>query len=90
MLVNPTHAGRLIRKLAREGRYRITDYCAHRMLARGVAAGEVRAVLASAREYRAEEHGRWRVDGEELTLIVEIRANVIVVTVFRGDEDEDE
>ena len=88
--MNPTRARLKIRKLASEGRFQITSYAAHRMLNRGVAWREVRTILLSSAECRARENGRWRLGDDDLTVIVELRANVIVVTVYRGDEDEDD
>jgi hypothetical protein len=80
----------MIWKLVREGRVQITSYCAHRMLTRLVAWREVRAVLLASHECRAQENGRWLLRDDGLTVIAEIRSNVLVVTVYRGDEDEDE
>ena len=88
--VNPARARLSIRRLTREGRFQVTAYAAHRMLTRGVAWREVRTVLLSAAECRAQENGRWRLGDESLTVVVELRADVMVVTVYRGDEDEDE
>ena len=89
-LVNATRARRRIRELVRAGRVRLTDYCALRMLQRGVGVAEVYRVLASAPSCRAQPNGRWRLLGEELTVVVELTENAIVVTLFRGDEDGDE
>jgi hypothetical protein len=46
--VNPTRARKRIRALARSGRVRFTDYCALRMLERGVQAVEVFDLLSMA------------------------------------------
>ena len=88
--MNPTRARQAIRKLAGQDRFRVTAYSAHRMLTRGVARREVRAVLLFSEECRAQENGRWLLRDESLTVIAEIRTDAIVVTVYRGDEDGDE
>jgi hypothetical protein len=88
--VNPWRALRRIRELARAGRVRFTEYSALRMLQRQVSAAEVARVLTTAHRCYAQPNGRWRLDGEELTVVVELADHAIVVTLFRGDEDADE
>jgi hypothetical protein len=60
------------------------------MLQRSVGPAEVYRVLASAPSCRAQPNGRWRLLGEELTVVVELTENAIVVTLYRGDEDGEE
>jgi hypothetical protein len=60
------------------------------MIERGVTAEDVRSVLTGAESCRAAGN-RWRVSGldafgERLELVVELGAEVIVVTLFRDDE----
>jgi len=88
--VNATAAAKQIRKLVGAGRYSFTGYCKARMLERGIEAAEVRSLLSRASECRAQANGRFQVVGDDLAVVVEIRAGVVVVTLFRGDEDEDE
>jgi len=52
---------------------------------------DVFIVLTTAKECHSEPSGRWRLSGPDrlndpLTLIVELHADVVVVTLFRGDE----
>jgi hypothetical protein len=88
--LTPERARKLIRKLAGEGRYEITLYCQRRMLDRRVTFREVRTVLVHAARCYAQANGRWRLEAEDLTLIVGLIDGVVVVTLFRGDEDESE
>jgi hypothetical protein len=90
--VNATRARRQIRELARRGRVRFTEYSTLRMLQRQIAAAEVFRVLVSSQTCYAQPNGRWRLVGEGLTVIVELKEDAIVVTMFRGSEDvgEDE
>ena len=88
--MNATRARRRIRELVRAGRVRFTDYASLRMLQRGVAVAEVFRLLATAQSCHARPNGRWRLSGQDLTVVVELSENAIVVTLFRGDEDDDE
>jgi hypothetical protein len=88
--VNPTRASRRIRSLVRAGHWEILPHAVERMIERGVTVEDVRSVLTRPNSCRAAG-GRWRlfgpdVFGEPLELIVELLADVIVVTLFRGDE----
>ena len=61
-----------------------------RMIERGVTVEDVRLVLTTARSCRAAGN-RWRLSGldvfgEPLDLVVELLTDVLVVTLFRGDE----
>jgi hypothetical protein len=60
------------------------------MIERGVTVEDVKAVLTGAESCRAAGK-RWRLSGldvlgEPLDLIVELAGDVLVVTLFRGDE----
>ena len=88
--MNPTRASRRIRSLARAGRWEILPHAVERMIGRGVTVEDVRSVLTGAQSCRAAG-SRWRLSGldvlgEPLEVIVELLADVIVVTLFRGDE----
>jgi hypothetical protein len=57
------------------------------MAERGAQYADVRHALATPRSCRARDSGRWKAfgndrDGDELILIVVIKAGVIVVTVY--------
>lgn len=72
-------AGRIV--LSREG------HAAGRMRQRQVRWEDLRSALVHASRCRAQENGRWRVegpdvDGDPLTVIVLIEDGVIVVTVY--------
>jgi hypothetical protein len=59
------------------------------MLEREVSEQEVRRVLAGAQTCQCQENGRWRVADSWLVVVVAIKAGAVVVTLFRGDADED-
>ena len=77
-----------IRRLAWQRRVRYTTHALfERMPARGVRRADVLAVLKSPSSCRPSEGERWRVEGldtadDELTVVVAIEDNVVVVTVF--------
>ncbi|MBS2023083.1 MAG: hypothetical protein JST92_11770 [Deltaproteobacteria bacterium] len=53
---------------------------------------DISAALRRARLCRSQPNGRWRVTGpdssdEDLSLVVEVFEQVVVVTVFVGDEE---
>jgi hypothetical protein len=61
------------------------------LIERDASVEDVFAVLTNAKECHSAPRGRWRLIGEDrlgdsLTLLVELRAHVILVTLFRGDE----
>ena len=61
------------------------------MVERDVSREDIVMVLLSADDCRVTPRTRWRLSGadsreERLTLIVELRAEALVVTLFRGDE----
>ena len=52
---------------------------------------DLRHALEHAESCRAQPNGRWRVvgrdpDGDVLWAIVELHADLLVITVYRGDE----
>lgn len=88
--MNPTRASRRIRSLCRAGRWETLPHAVERMIEREVTVEDLLSVLTGARSCRAAGN-RWRLSGkdvvgEPLDLIVELMADVIVVTLFRGDE----
>lgn len=60
------------------------------MLQRGIEAIEVFSLLLHAQACQAQKNGRWRVAGEALTVVVELVEDAVVVTLFRGDEDDED
>lgn len=60
------------------------------MLQRGVEAIEVFNLLLKAQACLAQANGRWRVTGQALTVVVELIEDAVVVTLFRGDEDDED
>ncbi len=89
--MNPTRARKRIRELARAGAWDLTPYAVGRMIERMVDHADVYKVLVTAPGCYAVPPNRWRLEGpdgrgDSLTVIVEIRASVLVVTLFRGDE----
>ncbi len=89
--MNASRARKRIRELARAGRWEFTLHALDSLVERDASVEDVLAVLTGAETCRAAGGRRWRLSGADhlgdpLTLIVELRANVVVVTVFRGDE----
>lgn len=89
--MGPTRARRRIRDLARAGRWDFTSHALDSLVDRDASVADVFAVLTNAKACRSAPGGRWRLTGDDrlgepLTLMVELRAHVIVVTLFRGDE----
>lgn len=76
-----------IHRLAQLRRIRLTRHAVDRMDQRGAELEDVRAALVSSTAAFTQERG-WRVeggvdrDGDELTVIVDIEADVIVITLF--------
>jgi hypothetical protein len=74
--------------LAALSRIAITDHARHRMLERRAKFLDVRRALMSATSAKTQDRSGWRVeggldrDGDELTVIVDIEAEVIVITLF--------
>lgn len=77
-----------IQRLARLDRIVLTRHAAKRMDQRGAKRGDVRAALVSATSALAQDGGGWRVaggcdrEGDDLTVIVDIEADVLVITLF--------
>jgi hypothetical protein len=76
-----------IRRLAGRRQVRFTLHALDRMDERGVRRVDVTHALTSAKACRAQGDGKWKVtggdlDGDELTVIVVIEADAIVVTVY--------
>ena len=89
--MNPSRARKRIRELARAGAWTMTDRAEKRMVERDAEPEDVYRVLTTADACRAVRQGCWRLDGnarlaEPLSLLVELRTGVLVVTLFRGDE----
>lgn len=89
--MGPTRARRRIRELVRSGRWEFTSHALESLVDRDASVEDVFLVLTTAKECHSAPSGRWRLSGpdrlgESLTLIVELRAYVVVVTLFRGDE----
>jgi hypothetical protein len=69
----------------------MNEHAVQRMVERDAEPEDVYRVLTTADACRAVRPGCWRLDGtdrlaEELSLLVELRTGVLVVTLFRGDE----
>ena len=89
--MGPTPARRRIRQLARTGRWEFTPHAVQSLVDRDASVEDVFMVLTTAKACHTAPDGRWRLSGldrlgELLTLIVELQADVVVVTLFRGDE----
>ena len=90
--VASARALKTIRRLARAARWELTGHAIARMTERGFGHKDILAVLGGAgTTCRRGEPGRWRLDGsarggDPLSLSVEIRELVVVVTLFGGDE----
>lgn len=86
--VNGARALAEIQRLASLSRIVYTGHALLRMDHRGASRGDVRSALITATSARWQERGNWRVeggrdlDGDDLTAIVDIEADVIVVTLF--------
>jgi hypothetical protein len=78
-----------IKRLAGLGRILLRFHARQRMADRGATFGDVQRALATAdRALWQPDRQNWRVeggvdlDGDELTVIVDVEADVIVVTLF--------
>jgi hypothetical protein len=81
----------LIRDLTLRGRWQISLHAEASMIARAVVPEDLRSVLVGAETCHAEPPDRWLLVGpdavgEPLSVVVEVRGGVVVVTMFRGDE----
>jgi len=74
--------------LSSQGRIALTDHAIRRMRERRAGLVDVRRALTSATAAMTQDRGGWRVeggrdrDGDDLTVIVDIEADVIVITLF--------
>lgn len=89
--MGPTRARRRIRELARAGRWEFIAHALDGLVERDATVEDVFCVLTTASECQSTPRGRWRLIGADrlgdpLTVVVELRSEVIVVTLFRGDE----
>ena len=76
---------RLIKQAASDRRLIFTNHALDEMDAEGETRESVAAALMHARSFRRQENRRWRVHGEDLTVIVQVdEPAVIVWTVFAG------
>ena len=75
----------LIKTAAADGRLVFTRHALDEMDADGETHESVAAVLRQARSFTLQENGRWRVHGEALAIIVQIKEGTVIVwTVFVG------
>jgi hypothetical protein len=89
--VKGSDAKRRIRSLARGGRIFVDDHAWDAMERRSVPFADLRHALENAESCRLQANGRWRVvgrdpDGDVLRVIVELHEDLLVITVYRGDE----
>jgi len=86
--VNDAKALAEIQRLASLNRIVYTSHSLDRMDLRRASRADVRNALVTATSSRRQDRGTWRVeggqdlDGDDLTAIVDIEADVIVVTIF--------
>lgn len=77
-----------IHRLASLNRIVYTGHALARMDLRGANRKDVRSALITATSARRQDRGTWRVeggrdlDGEDLTTIVDVEADIIIVTLF--------
>ena len=91
MWVKRSEAKRKIRTLARSGRIFVDDRAWAAMEERCVPFADLRHALERAESCRLQPNGRWQVVGRDpdrdvLRLIVELHDDLLVTTVYRGDE----
>ena len=84
-------AKRRIRALARRGRIFVEDHAWAAMEERCVPFADLRHALEHAESCRLQQNARWHVvgrdpDGDVLRVIVELHHDLMVITVYRGDE----
>jgi Domain of unknown function (DUF4258) len=89
--VKGSDARRRIRALARGGRIYVDAHAWEAMERRCVPFADLRHALENTESCRLQSNGRWRVvgrdpDGDVLRVIVELHEDLLVVTVYRGDE----
>ena len=88
--MTPAAAAKRIRKLTGAGCVRFTAHARERMRERDFSPAEVLRVLVRGAACVAQESGCWLVSGDRLAVAVAIEAHVLVVTVFRGEDDEED
>jgi hypothetical protein len=78
----------LVRSLMRANRWEVDQYHGQsRMQQRSVTFADVEHALLHATQCRLQENGRWKLvscdlDGDDLTLIVVVDDEVLVITLF--------
>lgn len=85
--MTPAEARREIRRLAIARRVRFSPHARQRMNERFVRPQDIYSTLENCVSCKAGQGERWKVagpdtDGDELTLVVTIEDDVVVVTVF--------
>ncbi|HET9931131.1 MAG TPA: DUF4258 domain-containing protein [Polyangiaceae bacterium] len=85
--MSPAEALAEIRRAAIARRVRFSPHARQRMNQRFVRPPDVYCALESATACMATEQERWKVagpdrDGDELTMVVKIEGDVVVITVF--------
>jgi hypothetical protein len=78
---------RLVREAGRTGVFWVGHHARQRMAERNVRVSDIEHGLSIARSCSSQRNDRWKVptedlDGDELTLIIELRDGFVVVTVF--------
>ncbi|MGZ3455991.1 MAG: DUF4258 domain-containing protein [Polyangiales bacterium] len=86
-MASPDEALEAIRNAGLRGIFLLTDHAEVRMAERGVRWADVRHALQHAPSCRQQANGRWTtdsadLDGDSLTLVVAIEADVVVVTLY--------
>ncbi|MBI2895514.1 MAG: DUF4258 domain-containing protein [Deltaproteobacteria bacterium] len=76
-----------VRRQAGLGRVQFSGHARDRMRERGATKNDVVSALANGTSCKAAEGGKWKVtgpdiDGDDLTAVVAIEDDVVVVTVF--------
>lgn len=78
----------LVRSYTRANRWEVEQHHGRpRMQQRGVSFADVEHALLNAMQCRVQENGRWKLvsrdlDGDDLTLVVTVDDEVIVITLF--------
>jgi hypothetical protein len=85
--MSPAVALAMIRRAAATHQLRIVTHARERMVQRGMRLADVEHACLSALDATLQDNERWRLDGKDLdgdplTVIATIQADVIVVTVF--------
>ena len=76
---------RLIKTASRDHRLVFTSHALDEMNAEGETNESVARALQTAKSFTLQDNRRWRVHGDELTVIVHVEdSTVIVWTVFAG------